>query len=214
MLQPMTSIPSNREKQQLYVQYAVSRVLLEATNLNDAAEGILQAIGMPLEVWSTSWEVGVFWTVDPHTPILRCLTTWHAPTIIAPELENAVRQMTFSPGIGLPGRVWASGEAAWMSDVLAESNFPYQRLASSQGLHAAFAFPIRGASGILGVIEFFSHQLSSPDEDLIRSVVTIGNQIGQFLEKKRAEEALAIMQSRLYEAEQHARYEATIRANE
>ncbi len=206
--EPVSWSHSNIEKQHLNIQYSVSRVLLEATNLNDAARNILQAIGegMSSEAWGIFWKVGVCWIIDPHTSILRCLTTWHASTVAASEFENAIRQMTFPSGLGLPGRVWASGEPAWASDVHTESNFPRQRLVSSQDLHAAFAFPIRGTSGILGVIEFFSPQISSPEENLIRAAITIGNQVGQFLERKRVEEALQDLLAR--EREAHATAEA------
>ena len=202
----MTSIPSNIEKQQLYIQYAVSLVLLQATNLTDAAQGILRAIGegMSQEDWSISWDVGVFWVVDPHTRVLRCLTTWHASTVDTFDFEQATLQMTLPWGEGLAGRVWASGEPTWIANVLVESNFPRHSLTNDLGLHAAFAFPICGASGILGVIEFFSPQIASSDAYLIQALVTIGNQVGQFLEKQRAEQALQDLLAR----EQEARAEA------
>jgi GAF domain-containing protein len=42
----------------------------------------------------------------------------------------------------------------------------------------------------LGVIEFFSREIRQPDQELLATLATIGSQIGQFIERKRAEEAL------------------------
>ena len=39
-------------------------------------------------------------------------------------------------------------------------------------------------------MEFFSHQIRQPDEDLLKTMATLGSQIGQFIERKRAEAAL------------------------
>src|SRR6202008_1976108 len=42
----------------------------------------------------------------------------------------------------------------------------------------------------LGVIEFFSREIRQPDQQLLNMLATIGSQIGQFIERKRAEQAL------------------------
>ena len=43
---------------------------------------------------------------------------------------------------------------------------------------------------LLGVIEFFSREISEPDEGLLGMMTAAGSQIGQFIERKRSEEAL------------------------
>jgi signal transduction histidine kinase len=56
------------------------------------------------------------------------------------------------------------------------------------GLRTGLAFPIRSAGEVIGVMEFFSTQTQQPDDELISVLNTIGGQIGQFLERRRAEE--------------------------
>ena len=101
------------------------------------------------------------------------------------EPANDVRR-----GVGLPGRVWASGKPAWIPDVVTDTNFPRGRVAAREGLHGAFGFPIVVDSDILGVMEVFSGEIQRPDTDLLRMLAAIGSQIGQFMKRKQAEEAV------------------------
>lgn len=169
--------------QWLAMQYVVSCILVEATTLEEAFRRTLQAIGEVL-----GWETGAFWAIDHAANALRCSTTWHSPAISAAMFEAVSMQTTFLKGIGLPGRVWATGQPAWIRDVLKDTNFPRYKMASSENLHGAFAFPVCSENGFLGVIEFFSRKIQQADDELIRAVITIGNQLGQFIEKKRLEE--------------------------
>ncbi|MBC6435441.1 GAF domain-containing protein, partial [Nostoc sp. HG1] len=57
-------------------------------------------------------------------------------------------------------------------------------------LHGAFGFPIHSGKKILGVITCFSHQIQQPDPDLATVMNSIGEQIGQFIERKQAEDEL------------------------
>ncbi len=169
--------------QWLAMQYVVSCILVEVTTLEEAFRRTLQAIGEAL-----GWDAGAFWTIDQAANVLRCSTTWHTPAISAAVFEAVSMQTTLLRGIGLPGRVWATGQPAWIPDVLRDTNFPRYKMASSENLHGAFAFPVCSESGFLGVIEFFSRKIQQADDELIRAVMTIGNQVGQFIEKKRLEE--------------------------
>jgi two-component system NtrC family sensor kinase len=57
-------------------------------------------------------------------------------------------------------------------------------------LRSGFAFPIKLHNDVLGVIEFFSVEIREPDEDLLKTVRAMGDEIGQFVERLRAEAAL------------------------
>ncbi len=133
--------------------------------------------------------MGLFWLVDQQGKVLRCEEVWHLPGVAVSEFDGASRGFTFTAGVGLPGRVWASGAPAWIADVTRDDNFPRTPIAAKEGLHGACGFPIRFRRDILGVIEFFSPQIRQPDEALLAMMNAIGSQIGQFIERKRAEEA-------------------------
>jgi PAS domain S-box-containing protein len=149
--------------------------------------------------------VGGLWGVDAGSSRLLCVEVWHAPSTAIPEFEAASRQGSFSPGVGLPGRVWKSGEPAWIPDVAGDDNFPRTAIAAHEGLHGAFASPIKFGKDVLGVMEFFSSEIRAPDADLLGMMTAIGNQVGQFIERKRAEAAVRSSEERLRFALEAAR---------
>jgi PAS domain S-box-containing protein len=59
------------------------------------------------------------------------------------------------------------------------------------GLHGGLCFPIKLGEQVLGVIECFSRQVRDPDEHFLKMLSAIGGQLGQFLQRKRAEEMRA-----------------------
>jgi two-component system, sensor histidine kinase and response regulator len=169
----------------LHVQYETTRALAESTSLAEAAPRILKALGETL-----GFDHGAVWTVDRSGTSIRCLDTWHPSSVAVPEFDAVSRATTFERAVGLPGRVWRSGEPAWIEDVVRDSNFPRAAVAAREGLHGAFGFPIKLGGIVLGVLEFFSREIREPDQDLLDLLATIGSQIGQFVERKRAENEL------------------------
>jgi PAS domain S-box-containing protein len=185
-----------RTERRLASQYAVTRVLSEATTLEEAVPKIIQAIGESLE-----WDLGVFWRVDKATGVLRCLDQWKAPSVQADPFTQDTWQRVFTRGEGLPGRIWASGKSAWVTDVTVDGNFPRGAQARHVGFHGAFGLPILVGSEIEGVIEFFSRQVRQPDDELLRMVEDIGLKIGQFGERARTEGVLRETEAQLRQAQ-------------
>ena len=174
-----------RAELRLKTGYAVTRVLAESLSLDSAAPQILQAVCERL-----AWQVGVIWRVDEDDEVIRCVDLWHVKRLEFPEFEASTRGAAFPAGIGLPGRVWASGHPAWIADVTSDVNFPRANIAARERLRGAFGFPIRSGDKVIGVMEFFSRQIREPEPDLLEMFDAIGSQIGQFIERRRAEEDL------------------------
>ena len=166
--------------------HAVGEVLARATDFESAAPDVLHVICQNLE-----WQMGVLWLVDDDDRHLRCLAVWSEPSLPAASFAAKSRNLVFPLGVGLPGRVLATGAAAWIENVDRDPNFPRADVAREAGVHGAFAFPIRLAGRIEAAIEFFNRSAVPPDPDLLRTMSTVGNQIGQFIGRKRQETAVA-----------------------
>src|SRR5215467_8178994 len=188
-----------RDEDLLLAQYSVTRVLAEAPSLDEAAPQILKNICETLE-----WAVGTVWKLDKKEGVLRCVETWHIPTANVSEFSAVTPCRTFDRGIGLPGRVWGNADALWIEDVTRDANFPRAPTASRESLHSAFGFPILLGDEVLGVLEFFSHQIRQPDTKLLKLLSAVGSQIGQFIERTEAEAALRLYARELESAKQVA----------
>src|SRR5438874_10892561 len=93
-------------------QHAVTQILAEAATLEEATPRILRAVCECLVC-----DVGALWRTDREGGVLRYVEVWHKESIEVREFEAAIRDSTFKPGIGLPGRVWSSREPAYIPDV-------------------------------------------------------------------------------------------------
>ncbi|TMA89126.1 MAG: HAMP domain-containing protein, partial [Deltaproteobacteria bacterium] len=181
-----------RAERRLMTQYTITQILAEAATFAEVTPKILQTVCEFL-----LWDLGALWSLDREAGLLHCVEVWHKESVEDSQFEAASRESTFTPGIGLPGRVWSSHEPAYIPDVVHDANFPRAPIAAREGLHAAFAFPILLGGEVLGVIEFFSHEIRQPDQELLNMMATLGSQMGQFIERKRAEDALHHAQAEL-----------------
>ena len=175
------------------VEHAVARILAQSDQPVEVYEAALEAIGRPL-----GWEFGAVWEVDRGSGALHCIRTWNiAEGAVLREFVALTERLTFGPGVGLPGRVLETGEAAWIFDAPEDGNFPRAEAAQRAGLHAAFCFPLRSAGGCMGMIEFFSHERREPDPEVLATMDLLGSLIGQFVARRQAEDDVRANESRL-----------------
>ena len=172
-------------ERRLTAEHVTARALVEASSFAEAAPKILQAICETI-----GWEHGALWTIDRELDVLRCTEIWTAPGGHFDEFDAMSRRITFARGVGLPGRVWERAEPAWIPDVVKDANFPRAQVAAREGLHAAFGFPVLLQGEVLSVMEFFSLEIRAPDEDLLAMLASVGNQIGLFYGRRRAQDEL------------------------
>ncbi|MCA9477442.1 MAG: GAF domain-containing protein, partial [Nitrospira sp.] len=171
-------IEREHKERRLATHHSITNVLAESSNLTHAAPLILEAICDNL-----GWDLGAIWIVDPAQSVLRCLMIWHAPHLDLEAFQQASEETTLARGVGLPGRVWKSGQPLWITDVVADPNFPRAAAAAKENLHTGFAFPIKAGQETAGVIEFFHRDIQKPDTELLYMFTSIGLQIGQFIQR-------------------------------
>src|SRR5689334_13142131 len=98
-------------------ELAVDRIVGNAERLPDVTKALLAAIGVPL-----GFELAAAWR--PEATWLRLTEVWSDESVGGPELAAVCAVDRLASGEGLPGRVWATSEPAWIVDVAEDRNFP------------------------------------------------------------------------------------------
>jgi PAS domain S-box-containing protein len=181
-----------RAEQRLLAQYRIGRILADAATYAEATPKILQAMCECL-----GWDLGAVWRIDPKAGVLRCAELWRTSSAEAAEFEAIARMSTFRRGTGLLGSVWETCAPAYIPDVGHDVAFRPVDIAARQVLRAAIAFPILLGREVIGIVGFFSRDISQPDQELLTVLSGIGCQIGQFIERTRADAELQLRVSML-----------------
>jgi diguanylate cyclase (GGDEF)-like protein/PAS domain S-box-containing protein len=177
--------------QRLAMEHAVTQLLAESAAMEDAMPKLLQTICQAME-----WAYGARWSCDLEKGIER-VDYW---ADFEPDFDPADREWWLRQGVQgsvvLLHRAWRHNEPTWVVDIGQHPRF--RRAASSRkfGLNSAYAFPITAGGTVIGVMEFFSREVRQPDEMLLKVALSIGAQIGQFIRRKEAEQALTKSEER------------------
>jgi two-component system cell cycle sensor histidine kinase/response regulator CckA len=182
-----------RAEQRLALQYAVARILAESSTFGGAAHAILRSICEKL-----AWNLAIFWSANPQTGLLECRHVWRNDGGSADP-----RVLNLTPEAGLAGWVWATREPCWIADITAEAEFPWGALTDRKEFRGGLVFPVLLANEVFAVLAFFSREVQPVDNELLKATSLIGSQIGQFIERKRTEEALLQSEKRFGEFMHH-----------
>ena len=138
------------------------------------------------------WPVGhAYRTASDGERVLHPMKIWHLDDPARFEVFRRITDQTsFKPGNGLPGRVMASGEPAWIVDITKDGNFPRITSGAEIGIKGAFAVPVKVRNQCVMVLEFFSPDAAEPDDDILGVIATVSEQISRRMEREQADQAL------------------------
>jgi diguanylate cyclase (GGDEF)-like protein len=181
-----------RDEQLLALEHTVVRHLADADSAAAGLQSVMRAI-----CESEGWDLGMYYRADTREGLLRFAEAWSLPEPVLEEFVADSRMMTFSPGFGMRGIVWQTGEPLWSSDVWSDSRWKQATTSHKAGLRGAFVIPVASAGTTVGVIAFASRKTREPDERLLQSMRVIGSQIGQFLARQEQQHHIARL-NRIY----------------
>jgi PAS domain S-box-containing protein len=163
-------------KRYTHTQYEVSRALAEAGSVEVAGPSVLNAMGQGFR-----WQYGTLWTVEDDGGMLQRQATWASHSLGA--------QACAAHDHKLAKRAWQTGELVSVNDAVDESCEDCA-LAAGGGLRAAIAVPLEADGGVAGAVVFYAREMAeSEDRDFTSAVTAIGLQVGQYVERKRAQRA-------------------------
>jgi signal transduction histidine kinase len=165
-------------------RFAVSEALAHADTLEQDLDGTLAAAGESL-----GWEFGAAWLPDEEGRAMRCVSNWDGGGEAASELTTRAQGIELAPGEGIVGRAWQTGEPSWVPDlaaVLHDPSHPHARFLHKTGVRAVVAVPLVGTDGVVAVLQLLSREPREPDDDTLRVLVAIGEQVGHAVYRRLA----------------------------
>lgn len=174
-----------RAEQLLGLEHAVARCLAEVASAPEALTGALRAI-----CEADAWDCADFWKVDDAAWVLRRFEHWSAPGMAAIlSMAGRPTDAALTPGAGLAGTVWQSGEPLWISDSTQDPRALRALMPKETGLRTALLYPVRHGRRVVGVLDLSCRATRAPEKRLLDTLNAIGNQIGQLLQRAVAERA-------------------------
>lgn len=168
----------------LATEHAVTRALARAESLDGAIPSVLRAFCEHMNA-----SMAAMWMLNDAQAVMECVRIEtqdpDAPGMAAFVAES--RRSKFPVGFGLPGTAWQEDGPVWLPNTLTGERFPRARLAAAAGLHSGVGFPVRIGPRIYGVIEFITRYPLAVDEQIKNMLDAIGSEIGQFIQRKKAE---------------------------
>src|SRR5258708_4996661 len=181
-----------RGEQLLALEHTVVRQIADAENAAQGLKAVMRSI-----CESEGSDLGRYVRGDERAGLLRFAASWCVPEPSLEEFVEGSREMTFTPGVGLMGRVWQAGEPLWSIDTLNDPRVQRSDLSRGSGIKGAFVFPVASEGRTIGVIACSTRRSREPDERLLRAVQVIGSQIGQFLARQEQQRHIARL-NRIY----------------
>ena len=185
-------VTARRRSQALtQLEHAVTRGLASA----ETERRILQTVTRVL-CESEHWETGGFFRAVDAEGTCRLEVGWEGPGMPAEAIAFYRRSLAQTvPTGGLLSRAIRSGEPVWHAS-LAESATTWATRVRETGERATFVTPVRVDGRVLGVFAFASREIREPDAPLLATMRVVGEQVGQFLQRKTAERVLRESEAR------------------
>lgn len=181
-----------REQQVLMVEHAITRCLARPESRRSVLRAVLETI-----CTTENWRTGAFWVLDELTQTFTLDCGWrddNAPTRAKAFYDQSLGKKLSADG--LLGIAWRTGKPVWIDDVSAMTETVWRERFDETGERAAFSFPVIADGKTIGVMSFSSAVFREPDERLLQAATVISNQVGQFLQRKQAEDVLSESEAR------------------
>jgi diguanylate cyclase (GGDEF)-like protein/PAS domain S-box-containing protein len=177
-----------REERLLRLEHEINGRLAAAASAAAGMREALQAI-----CGSEGWKCGRFFTAEGDGLRFDEASSHHVDDFAG--LIERSRGLRFARGEGVVGAAWDSTAPIWVADMQRDPRVK-RVLSHEPRLRSALVFAVRAADETLGVVSIASDRMREPDARMQASIAHIASLLGQFLQRKHAEEALREREAR------------------
>jgi len=184
-----------RKKNETYlkIQYEVSKTLTEAKTIDEALRGVLRNICSGI-----NWNFGMIWSIENENFSVGSIWSENENDHIRyADVYNNFYKIPIN--CGLPGVVYREKKSKWIKDISVYKDFIRNEAAKSMGWNSGLAIPISNGTEVTSIIECFSRKNIEENPELIEVLESAGRQIGNFIERKKAEDNLLNAYAKLEE---------------
>ena len=187
-----TDVTERKREQDLRtLGLSVAAVIADAHNTSAAIRSVIRAI-----CEAEGWECGRYLRADVDREVMRQVEAWGIDDPAIQAFLTRAAGIEHRRGVGLTGEVWQSGEPLWVVDVARDPRALLRAMSRDLQVPTALWFPVKADGRLVGILGFNSRRRRERDERLLSVALSIGSQIGQFLERKHAEEQLRDSEAR------------------
>lgn len=169
-------------ERELHAHYAVSQALRDWETFEEGVNDLLRRLGTALD-----YPMASLWVWDTDRDGLTCRSFWSAPGVDPREFEEAKRTQVFLPGEGKPGLAWQRERPVLTPDMRVDPDFRPRDAALRAGVLSTVSFPAVGPDGPIAVVSLYSHEIRVPSASLMRTLTSIGRELGRFFGRRRAQ---------------------------
>ena len=175
-----------RAEQMRELRQLVTINLAEATGPTHVLEGVMRAI-----CESEDWQSAGYFRREEEAGIMRLVAGWTSPAMSSDILAyyRTCSGFVVPPGGHLTDAI-ETKSAVWVPDMNDSPKTTWTERLERTGERAALFFPVLVEGRVIGVFGFASREIREPDEVLLETVGLISEQVGQFLQRKFAEDKL------------------------
>lgn len=173
------------------LQHAIALCLAGAEDVTETLKTVIRTLCK-----SQRWSCGRYFQSDPALGALCFVEAWGEPVAAIDLFIEKSRELYFYPGTGLPGRVFQSGQPLWVCDGSRNIEMSASALTPENGKEGAFIFPVTSNDHTIGVLAFTSATVCEPDNTMLQTIKSIGNQLGRYLQRQQVLDALRRSEAR------------------
>lgn len=169
-------------ERELQAHYAVSQALRDWETFEEGVNDLLRRLGTALD-----YPMASLWVWNPDEEGLVCRSFWSAPDVDPAGFEEAKRTEVFRPGEGKPGLAWQREQPVVTPDMRVDPDFRPRQAALEAGIRSTVSFPAVGPEGPIAVVSLYSREAGVPSASLMRTLTSIGRELGRFFSRRRAQ---------------------------
>lgn len=181
----------NHLKLEKEIQRSIIRDLMPSNSVPNATASILETICEKLLI-----DVGMLWVLDEKQNLLRCINCWQNDKILGTTFIQYSQNATLGIGDGLVGIAWRDGKVIWTDNIGTSYTTPVAGYAADCGIEQAVAFPLFSENKVNIIIELLGNRLKTYDQNLIRILSKVGDQLEVFLRGKEVQGQMTILMER------------------